>query len=328
MTALPDHLPSLEDIEAAAASLFGRAVATPVLHLIHARLAPFLPNDAQVFMKLELFQHAGSFKSRGVMLAIDALTDEQRQAGVTAVSAGNHALAVSWGAQTAGLSAKVVMPKTADPVRVEGCKALGAEVVLCDDVSAAFAECDRQVREEGRTMLHPFESPHMTLGAATCGLEIARSCPNLDAMIVPIGGGGLSSGIASAFRHVQLDCAVYGVEPFGADSTWRSLQSGQAERLETVSTIADSLGAPMALPQSFAVNQACLSEVVRLEDDALRAGMRRLFDALKIVPEPACAASLAALMGPLRNRLSGKRVGVIACGSNIGPQRFLELAEF
>ena len=239
--------PTLSEIQTANSGLTGRIVPTPTLTLNSDRFAGHMPDGAHVRMKMELFQQAGSFKSRGVLLAIDALSDDERAAGVTAVSAGNHALAVSWGAKSAGLSAKVVMPDTADPIRVEGCKALGAEVVLASNVGEAFAEAQRLVDEEGRTMLHPFESPYMMLGAATCGFELANAFEQLDIAIIPVGGGGLISGMSSAIKLVHPDCKIYGVEPFGADSMFQSFEKGEAVHLDGVNTIADSLGAPLAM---------------------------------------------------------------------------------
>lgn len=317
--------PSLQDIEAACDRLRGRIVATPTLTLNSDRITPHLPDGSTVHMKLELFQQAGSFKSRGVLLAIDALTDAQQAAGVTAVSAGNHALAVSWGAKNAGLSAKVVMPNTADSIRVDGCKALGAEVVLKENVGEAFKEVARLVEEEGRTMLHPFESAFMTLGAATCGYEFAKAHPDMEVAIIPVGGGGLISGMSTAIRHLLPECEIIGVEPFGADSMWQSFEKGEAVTLDGVNTIADSLGAPMALPESFAIARQNVSEIIRIEDDEMRAVMRYLYDAMKIVAEPACAATTAAAIGPLKSRLAGKTVGVVACGSNIGLEKFARL---
>ncbi|MFD0916353.1 threonine/serine dehydratase [Pseudahrensia aquimaris] len=319
--------PTLTEIEAASEQLAGRIVATPTLTLNSDRLRSALPDDASVVMKMELFQQAGSFKSRGVLLAIDAMDDAARAAGVTAVSAGNHALAVSWGAQAAALSAKVVMPKTADPVRVEGCKALGAEVLLCENVGDAFKEMQRLVDEEGRTMLHPFESPYMTLGAATCGLELARSVAHLDIAIIPVGGGGLISGMAHAIKLIHPNCEIIGVEPLGADSMFRSFEKGEAVHLDGVNTMADSLGAPMAMPETFALTKANVARIERLEESAFPPAMRLLYDSLKIVAEPACAASFAALMGPLRGALEGKSVAIIACGSNIGLEKYARLSE-
>lgn len=314
--------PKTDDIRSAASALKGRIVATPTLLLNSSRLTPALPQGANVHMKMELFQQAGSFKSRGVLLAIDALTDEQKAAGITAVSAGNHAIATSWGARDAGLSAKVVMMKSADPVRIDAVKALGAELVLADNVSEAFETVERLVEKEGRTMLHPFDSPHMTMGAATCGLELAEAVDTLDYAIIPVGGGGLISGMAPAIKQVHPDCTIIGVEPFGADSMYRSFETGEPVRLDGVDTIADSLGAPMALPYRFALTREHVSEIVRIEDDSMREAMKLLFHGLKIAAEPACAATTAAACGPLRERLAGKTVAIIACGSNIGLERF------
>lgn len=320
------NAPTLAQIETAAEQLAGRIVATPTLLLNSDRFAHLLPEDAQVRMKMELFQQAGSFKARGVLLAIDAMDDAARKAGVTAVSAGNHALAVSWGAAAAGLSAKVVMPNTADPIRVEGCKALGAEVVLAENVGEAFKEMQRLVEEEGRTMLHPFESPFMTLGAATCGLELARTTDHLDMAIIPVGGGGLIAGMSTAIKLIHPDCEIIGVEPFGADSMHQSFERGEAVHLDGVNTMADSLGAPMAMPESFAITRRNASHIVRLEEDAFPPAMRALYDGMKIVAEPACAATFAALTGPLKDEAKGKSVAIIACGSNIGLKKYTRLS--
>ncbi|MEE9313171.1 MAG: pyridoxal-phosphate dependent enzyme [Rhizobiaceae bacterium] len=317
-----NYAPTLIEIEAANASLMGRIVATPTLTLNSSRIAPHLPANATVHMKMELFQQAGSFKARGVLLAIDVMGKEEKAAGVTAVSAGNHALAVSWGAKNAGLSATVVMPNTADKIRVNGCIALGAEVKLVENVGDAFKEADRLVKEEGRTMLHPFESPFMTLGAATCGYEFAKAHPEIEVLLVPVGGGGLISGMSHTFKLLNPNCEIIGIEPFGADSMWQSFEKGEAVHLDGVNTIADSLGAPMAMPNSFNTTRANVNEIIRIEDDDMRKAMTALYDALKIIAEPACAATTAATMGPLNSRLEGKIVGVIACGSNISLEKY------
>jgi len=316
---------SLTEIHAAAAVLKGRIVETPVLPLTSDRITHALPKGATIAMKMELFQQAGSFKARGVTLAIDALNEAERKAGITAVSAGNHALAVAWGAKVAGLSAKVVMPETADPMRVEGCRELGAQVVLTPDVESAFKEVDNLVKQEGRTMLHPFESPFMRLGAATCGLEFANAFPDMEIAIIPIGGGGLISGMASAIKLANPNCTIYGVEPYGADSMFQSYQQDAPFALKKVDTIADSLGSPMTLADGYAITKQHVSEIVRVSDDELKSAMSLLFSATKIAAEPACAASTAALIGPLAKHCEGKRVGIIACGSNISLEKFHRL---
>lgn len=317
--------PGLAEIEAAAETLKGRIVETPVVALTSDVLSPHLPEGAEVIGKLELFQHAGSFKARGALLNLLDFSEEERRRGATAVSAGNHALAVSWAAAQRHVPAKVVMMKAADPVRVAGCRALGAEVVQCDDVHAAFDEADRIVEEEGRRFVHPFESPITVLGTATCGRECALQMPALDVMVVPVGGGGLIAGMARAFKLLQPDCRVIGVEPTGADSLARSFAAGSPQALERVETIADSLGAPRALPYSFAVARAHVDTLVRIEDAAMLRTMALVYDALKIALEPAGAAATAAVMGPLREACAGKRVGVIFCGSTIGEARFADL---
>jgi threonine dehydratase len=280
-----------------------------------------LPTDAQVTMKMELFQETGTFKARGVLLAIDAMSPKERAAGVVAVSGGNHALAVAWAAKMSKISAKVVMPKATDPTRIAGCQALGATVELADDMPTAFARMDT-LAKAGATPLHPFESPFMTLGAATVGAEIMADTPDLEALIVPIGGGGLISGIALAAKLINPEIRVFGVEPHGANSMARSFAAGTPQRLDKVDTIADSLGSPLAMPYSFGLAKAHVERIVEVSDDALRNAMALLFDGLKIAAEPACAASTAALIGPLKDALQGKRVGIIACGSNIGQARF------
>lgn len=317
--------PSLFEIEAAAAALHGRVVATPTIRLNSDRLTAHLPPGVEAIMKLELFQQAGSFKARGALLSLDALDAAARARGVAAVSAGNHALAVAWAAQREGVAAKVIMPRAADPVRVAGCQALGATVVLTDDIHAAFAELDRVLHDEGRAAIHPFEGPLLTLGTATCGLEFARAHADMEAVIVPVGGGGLISGVARAFKLICPNCEVIGVEPFGADALYRSFTSGKPQRLDKVDTIADSLGAPMSLPLSFAVARAHVDDIVRVTDDEMLHAMTWLYDAMKLAAEPACAAATAALAGPLRERLAGKRVGLIACGSNIGEAKLSSL---
>jgi threonine dehydratase len=192
------------------------------------RLAGFLGPGIRVTLKLELFQHTGTFKARGALTNVRALSTDQLARGVTAVSAGNHAAAVSFAAARAGTSATVVMPRTANPTRVALSRAYGANVRLVDDVGKAFAEGKRIEEEEGRTFVHPFEGPLTALGTATLGLEFVRQVPDLDAVIVPVGGGGLAAGVSCAIKQARPDCQVLGVEPRGADSMSRSFAVGKA----------------------------------------------------------------------------------------------------
>lgn len=313
--------PTLEDIRATRARLGDLVVTTPVIPWsgpsVRARMG-----EAALFLKAELFQRAGTFKPRGALNVMLGLDRAALDRGVTAVSAGNHAMAVGYAASVLGSSAKVVMPDNANPARVAGCRAYGAEVVLVPDVHAAFDEVARIEREEGRTFVHPFEGPLTALGTATLGLELCEQAPDLDAVIVPIGGGGLCAGVALAVKLANPACRVFGVEPEGADTMHRSFAAGEPQKIDAVRTIADSLGAPHAAPYSFALCREHVDELCMITDDQIRAAMKLLLEHAKLAVEPAGAAATAALWGPLHERLRDKRVGVIVCGANIDAATF------
>ena len=314
--------PTLPEIRAARERLGDLVVETPVWWWRGREIADHVDADTQVVLKLELFQHTGTFKPRGaltVMLALDRATLAR---GVTAVSAGNHAIAVGYAARVLGTTAKVVMPRTANPARVAACRWWGAEVDLVEDVHRAFERVREIEATEGRTFVHPFEGPLTALGTATLGLELSAQAPDLDAVIVPIGGGGLCAGVATAVKLALPRCQVFGVEPEGADSMRRSLAAGKPESIEAVRTIADSLGAPHAAPYSFELCRRYVDELVIVDDPALRRGMLLLFASAKLAVEPAGAAATAALCGPLAERLRGKRVGLVVCGANLDAPTF------
>lgn len=320
--------PSIAEIEAARARIADRIAETPVHRWQGPEMTAAMGEDTEVWLKLELFQRTGTFKARGALLNVLDLSPEALARGVTAVSSGNHAVAVSFAAEMAGTSAKVVMMKKANPFRVALCRRYGAEVVLTDDVHAAFEEVKRIEQEEGRTFIHPFEGPLTILGTATVGLELCRQVADLDAVIVPIGGGGLCAGIASAVKQLQPGCAVFGVEPEGADTMHRSFAAGSPQGIDKVRTIADSLGAPHAEPYSFGLCRQNVDDLAMIDDEAMRRAMGLLFREMKLAVEPAGAAATAALLGPLRDRLRGKRVGLIVCGTNIDLETFAKQAIF
>jgi threonine dehydratase len=295
---------------------------TPVWRWQTDAITSITGSETQVFLKLELFQHAGSFKTRGALAVMLGLPRAAMERGICAVSAGNHAMACGYAARVLGTSAKVVMMKNANPARIAGCKGYGAEIELAENVKSAFERVHQIEAEEGRTFVHPFEGPRTALGTATLGLELCAQVPELDAVIVPIGGGGLCAGVATAVKLHNPRCQVFGVEPEGADSMHRSFAAGRPESIEQVRTIADSLGAPYAAPYSFALCRRYVDELVLVDDDALRRAMMLLFRGAKLAVEPAGAAATAALVGPLRERLRGRRVGIIVCGSNIDPASF------
>jgi threonine dehydratase len=319
--------PSLEEIRSARESLGDLVRETPVWHWRGRRINAEVGSDTEVILKLELFQFAGTFKPRAALLNMLALDEAALERGVTAVSAGNHAMAVGYAAQALGTSSKVVMPKSANPARVAGCEAYGAEVLLVDDVHQAFDKVRQIEHEERRAFIHPFEGRSTITGTATVGLEWAEQAADLDAVILPIGGGGLCAGVSLAIKELQPKCLVVGVEPEGADTMHRSFASGKPEKIDRVRTIADSLGAPHAAPYSFSICREYVDDLVKVSDDEMCSAMELLFDEMKLAVEPAGAATTAALRGPLRERLLGKRVGLLVCGSNIDRITFFEYLE-
>lgn len=313
---------TIEDIEATRDRIAEHVVTTPVRHWQGPEISKIAGEDTQVILKLELFQKTGTFKVRGALAVMLELDPNALVRGVTAVSAGNHAIATAYAAQVVGTTAKVVMMKAANPLRVEKCKAFGAEVILAEDVHEAFDTVARIEKEEGRTFVHPFEGPLTARGTATLGMEFLEQWPDLDAVIVPIGGGGLCAGVAAAVKLLRPECQVFGVEPEGADNMHRSFEAGSPQAIDRVATIADSLGPPNSLPYSFALCRDNVDDLVLIDDDAMRKAMGLLFREMKLAVEPAGAAATAALCGPLRRRLRGKKVGVIVCGTNIDAESF------
>lgn len=316
--------PTLERIRQTRQRIDRYVVETPVWHWRSREINEVVGEETHVYLKLELFQHTGTFKPRGALSVMLSLDRPALDRGITTVSAGNHAIAVGYAARILGSSAHVVMPKSANPGRVAICRAYGAEVELVDDVHVAFDRVRQIEREEGRTYVHPFEGPLTSLGTATVGLELLTQRQELDAVIVPIGGGGLCSGISAAVKLMRPHCQVFGVEPEGADTMHRSFRSGRPESIDKVRTIADSLGAPHAAPYSLGLCRKYVDDLVLVSDDELRRAMLLLFQGAKLAVEPAGAAATAALCGPLRSRLRGKRVGIIVCGTNIDATSFSE----
>ncbi|MBX3702375.1 MAG: pyridoxal-phosphate dependent enzyme [Steroidobacteraceae bacterium] len=324
--AAPEPRITLADIRDARARLGARIRRTPVQPLSGPAVEEAFGAGTQAELKLELFQHTGSFKARSALLHALMLPDAERARGVCAISAGNHAIAVAFAARAVGTSAKVVMKADSNPFRVEQCRRYGAEIELAADVHAGFRRVQEIAEAEGRTFIHPYEGLRVAAGTGTLGLEFLEQVPDLEAVIVPIGGGGLAAGLSSAIKLANPACEVFGVEPFGADTMYRSFESGKPEAIDKVRTIADSLGAPFALPVSFALCRANIDDIVRVEDAELVAAMRFLLEQAKLAVEPAGAAATAALLGPLRERLAGRRVGLIVCGSNIDSAGFARLA--
>lgn len=317
--------PNIEEIRVSRDRLSARILRTPVIRC--RAIEALLANGTEVHAKLEFLQRTGTFKARGALATVANLEAAALRQGLTAVSAGNHAIATAFAAQAMGTTAKVVMVRTANPYRVEACRGFGAEVVLADDVHSAFDEAKRIEVAEGRYFVHPFEGPSIALGTGGLGLEMCEQVPDFDALVVPVGGGGLIGGISNAVKQILPNVEIIGVEPEGADTMHRSFASGKPEAIAKVRSIADSLGAPYAMPYSFALTKANVDRLAMISDRQMRQAMGLLFQTMSIAVEPACAASTAALLGPLRESLQGRRVLLVMCGSNIDWETFSEHVE-
>ena len=321
----PVDPPDLDAVKALAERLAPHIVQTPVVRWAGPDADAAFGADTTVWAKLELFQVAGTFKPRGTLANLMALDDAARAHGVTTYSAGNHAISVAYAARAMGISAKVCVPRTVNRYRLDRCRELGADPVLTDDVHAAWQAALDLVDREGRTMIHPFEGPNVAAGTGTVGLELVRQVPDMDAMVVAIGGGGLAGGLSSVVKRLKPEVEIFGVEPVGAATMHRSVAAGSPQPIDAIRTIADSLGAPRAEPYSYGLCRTFVDELALIDDAAIIEAMRLIYRALKLAVEPACAASVAALAGPLRDRLAGRRVAVILCGTNIGPADFARL---
>ena len=315
---------TLDEIRQTAGRIEGYLHHTPIFHWQDTWVRSQL-GGGELHLKLEFLQQTGSFKPRGALNNALTRPEAERNQGVTAVSAGNHAIAVAYAAKTLGISAKVLMHRKANPLRVAKCQHYGAEVLLVDDINQAFALLDEIAQKEDRTIIHPFDSAPTLQGTGTLGLEIGDALKDLDTILVAVGGGGLIGGVASALKQMQPAIEVIGVEPVGAAGLTQSLELGRPLEKVSVSTIADSMGAPLHCQMSFGVCQQVIDRMVLVEDDEMCQAMARVYDGLKFALEPAGAAVIAALTGPLQGTLKGKRVAAILCGSNIDESSWLEL---
>ncbi|WP_446830154.1 threonine ammonia-lyase [Candidatus Foliamicus sp.] len=312
-----DHKPpSLAEIRAYRDRARELVARTPV----HEWRGPAIDEQApgmRICAKLELLQLTGTFKARGALAWMLSLSREQLDKGVTAISAGNHAIAVAWAAHVMGASAHVVIISPANPARVRQARAWGARVEMADSAEAGFERVLRIESEQGRTLVHPFEGRAIAIGTGALAVEWLEQVPDLDALVIPVGGGGLVGGIAAAAKQRKPDIAVYGAEPVGADSMFQSLARNEPVSARRLNSIADSLRAPNAREYSFTLTRRYMDALAQVSDAEIQDAMRLILGELKMMVEPACATALAAASGPLRERLQGKHVGVLFCGSNI-----------
>lgn len=317
--------PTLEEFRLTAERLKPYTRVTPAFHWEGDTVASRLGADTELYLKLELFQRTGTFKVRGAVNNALALSADQLTLGITAMSSGNHAIAAAYAARCVNTSAKVVMQASANPARVEIARALGAEILIAENGPVGFAMVEEIVEKEGRTFIHPFEGRRITEATGACGLELHAALADLDAVVVPIGGGGLCSGVGVVTGLLNPDCKVYGVEPEGAAVMKKSLEAGSPQSLTELSTIADSLAPPFTADYCYAMCERSLEDLVTVSDDELAAAAAILFEHMKLAVEPAGAATTAAAFGPLADRLRGKRVALIVCGSNIDIDGFADL---
>jgi len=272
----------------------------------------------QIFCKLEYLQRTGSFKERGARNALALLSPQQQQRGVIAASAGNHALGVAYHAQLLGVPATVVMPKFAPLTKVVNCRRLGANVLLAGaNIAEARAQADILVAQQGLTYINGFDDPAIIAGQGTIGLEIAAQVPEVDAVIVPIGGAGLIAGVALALKTLKPSVRIIGVEPERAASFTAALRAGQPVQIEMQPTLADGLSVPKVGVNAFALARPYVDRTVLVGEADIARAVLRLMELEKAVVEGAGAAPLAACLASLVPELAGKGVVLPLCGGNI-----------
>lgn len=274
-------------------------------------------SNAQVYLKPENLQLTGSFKLRGAYYKISQLSDEEKSRGVIACSAGNHAQGVALGATHNGIKSIICLPAGAPISKVEATKALGAEVCLVPGVyDDAYRKALQLQEEHGYTLVHPFDDPLVIAGQGTIGLEIIEEMPDVEAVIVPVGGGGLISGIAFTLKTLKPDIKIYGVQTEGAPSMVESLKTNNRIRLNSVSTIADGIAVKEPGINTFEMCQKYVDEIVTVSDDEVASAILTLIEQQKLVAEGAGAVSVAAAMYN-KVPIEGKKVVCIVSGGNI-----------
>jgi threonine dehydratase len=307
---------SLADIRAAAARIRPHVHRTPVL----TSSALDGMAGARLFLKCENFQSSGAFKARGAHNAVFALAGDV-SAGVATHSSGNHGAALALAARSRGIPAHVVTPRTVSAAKLANMTRYGAHITLCEPTHAARAEAAaRIVAGTGARLVHPFDDYAVMAGQGTAALELLEDVPDLDAVVCPVGGGGLLSGTAVAARGLKPGIRIFGAEPAGADDAQRSLRSGVLTSIAHPRSIADGLLAGSLAASTFALIRTHVDDIAAVEEGEIIAAMRRVWEILKIVIEPSSAVPVAALLEG-RLPVAGLRVGAIITGGNVDLDR-------
>ena len=313
---------TLQDIRDAQARIAGRLHRTPVFGSSTLASRTGL---ARFELKCESFQKTGSFKVRGVLNMLSQLTDDARARGVVTVSAGNHAQALAWGAQAAGVRCTVVMPANASRSKVEASMGYGANVIQHGTSMDAFQKARALAASEGFTFVHPFDDDRIIAGTGTVALEIFEQTDAPDIVVIPIGGGGLISGMAIGVKETNPATRVIGVEPAGAAVMRQSLDAGRALRMDAPSSIADGLAAPMAGERNFEAVQRYVNDVVLVSDEEIAEAMGLLLSRCKLLAEGAGAAATAALITGKIPMKGSEHVVAVLSGGNVDLARLSQL---
>jgi threonine dehydratase len=307
---------TLDDVLAARERIAGRVHRTPTFS--SATLDGL--TGARVRLKAELFQRTGSFKPRGVLNKLSTLSADEKARGVISISAGNHAQALAYAAASEGIDALVVMWRTASPQKIAAARGYGATVDDSpDDIPAAFERLDQLVEETGRTLVHPYDDPVVMAGQGTVGVEIVEDVPDVDVVLVPVGGGGLVSGIATAVKGLRPDARVVAVEPELSDALHASMAAGKPVTVQAKS-IADGLNGPYAGANCVATCLALGVENVLLTEDEIRDAFRLVYGRAKLACEAAGAATTAALLAGKAGVERGQSVVAVVSGGNVSPE--------
>jgi threonine dehydratase len=312
---------TLDDVRDAVAQIKGIAHRTPVLR---SRTLDALVG-AEVFLKCENFQRVGAFKFRGAYNAASRLAPAQLNKGIVAYSSGNHAQAVALAARELGTTAVILMPEDAPRSKLDATAGYGAEIVTYDRYTGdRVAIGEALAADRGLALIPPYDHPHVIAGQGTAALELIEEAGDLDTLVVPVGGGGLIAGSATAAKGLDPGIRVIGVEPEAGDDTRRSLEAGRRVSIPVPRTIADGQAADIPGELTFSINRRLVDEIALVTDDQIREAMRLAFELLKIVVEPSGATPLAAL---LAGRIAHvpSRIGMIISGGNVDARRFAEL---